>query len=102
MKTTTLVAALCVLAAAGASAALMDKATPESQGVPSSAIVRWIDACEREIGPNHSLHGFVIVRHGKVIAEGCWAPYSADVPHALYSISKAFTSMAIGYAVDRQ
>ena len=101
MKATTLLAALCALAATGASAALMDKATPESQGVPSAAIVRWIDACEREIGPDHSLHGFVIVRHGKVIAEGTWAPYDTlNKPHMLYSHSKSFTSTAIGFLVD--
>ena len=89
------------LAAAGASAALMDKATPESQGVPSAAIVRWIDACEREIGPDHSLHGFVIVRHGRTIAEGTWAPYDTlNRPHMLYSHSKSFTSTAIGFLVD--
>ena len=101
MKATALLAALCALAATGASAALMDKATPESQGVPSAAIVRWIDACEREIGPDHSLHGFVIVRHGRVIAEGTWAPYDTlNKPHMLYSHSKSFTSTAIGFLVD--
>ena len=73
MKANAFAFSLCALTAASCLAALMDKATPESQGVPSTAIVRWIDACEREIGPDHSLHGFVIVRHGKVIAEGTWA-----------------------------
>ena len=93
-----------VLALAGtcaATAAPLDRATPESQGVPSAAIVRWIDACEREIGPHHSLHGFVILRHGKVIAEGTWAPYDTlNRPHMLYSHSKSFTSTAIGFLVD--
>jgi len=97
----TLLSLALALAAAGASATLMDKATPESQGVPSAAIVRWIDACEREIGPEHSLHGFVVVRHGKVIAEGTWAPYDTlNRPHMLYSHSKSFTSTAIGFLVD--
>ena len=101
MKASTLLAACCALAATNGFAALMDKASPESQGVPSAAIVRWIDACEREIGPDHSLHGFVIVRHGKVIAEGTWAPYDTlNRPHMLYSHSKSFTSTAIGFLVD--
>ena len=101
MKAKALLAPLCAFAAASALAALMDRATPESQGVPSAAIVRWIDACEREIGPQHALHGFVIVRHGKVIAEGTWAPYDTlNRPHMLYSHSKSFTSTAIGFLVD--
>ena len=101
MKANAFAFSLCALTAASCLAALMDKATPESQGVPSTAIVRWIDACEREIGPDHSLHGFVIVRHGKVIAEGTWAPYDTlNRPHMLYSHSKSFTSTAIGFLVD--
>ena len=97
----TIPAMLCALAAASSLAALMDKATPESQGVSSAAIVRWIDACEREIPTPHALHGFVILRHGHTIAEGTWAPYDTlNRPHMLYSHSKSFTSTAIGFLVD--
>ena len=39
------------------------------------------------------------VRHGQVIAEGWWSPYAADLNHMLYSLSKSFTSTAIGLAV---
>ena len=93
-----------VVALAGAcavTAAPLDRATPESQGVPSDAILRWIDACEREIKAPNGLHGFVILRHGRTIAEGTWAPYDTlNRPHMLYSHSKSFTSTAIGFLVD--
>ncbi len=75
----------------------MERSTPEAEGVSSTAIEKWIDACERELD---ALHGFVIVRHGKVIAEGWWSPFSADRTHMLYSHSKSFTSTAIGFLVD--
>lgn len=39
------------------------------------------------------------VRHGHVVAEGWWAPYSPDRPHLLYSLTKSFTSIAVGLAV---
>ena len=39
-------------------------------------------------------------RFGKVVAQGWWAPYDADSPHMLYSLSKSFTSTAIGMAID--
>src|SRR5581483_5259732 len=45
-----------------------------------------------------SFHGFVLVRHGHVIAECWWAPYAAETPHSLFSLSKSFTSTAVGLA----
>jgi CubicO group peptidase (beta-lactamase class C family) len=34
-----------------------------------------------------------------VVAEGWWAPYTRERPHLLYSLSKSFTSTALGLAV---
>ncbi len=92
----------CVLVAAlaagvAARAAELERSTPEAEGVPSSAITAWIDACERELD---AVHGFVIVRHGRTIAEGWWRPFSADRTHMLYSHSKSFTSTAVGLLAD--
>jgi CubicO group peptidase (beta-lactamase class C family) len=42
----------------------------------------------------------MFLRHGKVIAEGWWEPYSPDLRHTLYSTSKSFTSTALGLAVS--
>ncbi len=41
----------------------------------------------------------MVVHRGRVIAECWWAPYSADQPHLLYSLTKSFTSFAVGLAV---
>ena len=41
----------------------------------------------------------MLLRHGKVIAEGWWNPYRSDLKHTLYSFSKSFTATAIGFAV---
>lgn len=87
-----------------ASSAEMEWATPESQGISSDAILRWINACEVAATNGYLkgfMHGFVIVRHGKTVAEGTWAPYDTLTrPHMLYSHSKSFTSTAIGFLVD--
>ncbi|MGN0853015.1 MAG: serine hydrolase domain-containing protein [Kiritimatiellia bacterium] len=77
--------------------AYFPEATPESQGISSKAIRAWIDASERELD---ALHGFVLVRHGKLVAEGYWAPYARDRTHMLYSHSKSFTATAIGFLVQ--
>ncbi len=71
--------------------------TPEAQGVSSAGIRKWIDACEKKL---NALHGFVFLRHGKVIAEGYWKPYLQNERHRLYSHSKSFTSTAVGFLVE--
>ncbi len=72
------------------------KSTPESLGMSSQAIMDFIEAAERE-RPN-DLHSFILMRHGKIAAQGWWNPYDSQNPHMLYSLSKSFTSTAIGMA----
>lgn len=84
----------CVLACPGW--ADLPRSSPEAQGISSSAILSFIEAADRDID---SLHSFMLVRHGHVVAEGWWAPYSAESPHMLYSLSKSFTSTAVGLAI---
>ena len=45
------------------------------------------------------MHSFMLVRHGQVVAEAWWSPYNAETPHVLYSLSKSFTSTAVGLAI---
>ena len=63
-------AAAVLAAGVGLRAQGIPAASPESQGVSSRAILRWIESCES--APTNDLkgfvHGFVILRHGKVIA----------------------------------
>lgn len=74
----------------------LPRATPESVGISSDALAKWIGELDAKVGRVDSL---MVLRDGKVVSE-CWrAPHSADAPHALYSLSKSFTSTAIGFAV---
>ncbi len=74
----------------------LPRTSPEQQGIVSSAILRFVEALERQI---HEIHSFMLLRHGVVVAEGWWFPYSADQPHLLFSVSKSFMSTAVGLAV---
>lgn len=74
----------------------LPRSAPEAQGVSSAALLELVNALDREIEGMHSL---MIARHGRVIAEGWWAPYDAAHNHVLYSLSKSFTSTAVGLAV---
>jgi hypothetical protein len=41
----------------------------------------------------------MVVRHGHVVAEGWWAPYSAGRPHLLHSLTTSFSPVAVGLAI---
>ena len=74
----------------------LPRSTPEAQGISSSAITNFVNAVEVDI---RDLHSFMLMRHGHVIAEGWWEPYGPTLPHMLFSLSKSFTSTAVGMAV---
>jgi CubicO group peptidase (beta-lactamase class C family) len=73
----------------------LERSMPEVQGVASASILQLVDALDRV----DAVHSLMILRHGKVVAEGWWAPYDADSNHELYSLSKSFASTAVGFAV---
>jgi CubicO group peptidase (beta-lactamase class C family) len=74
----------------------LPRSNPEAEGVSSKAIIEFLDAIPNT---SHEFHSFMIVRHGKVVAEGWWKPYRADLKHTMYSVSKSFAATAIGFAV---
>jgi len=72
------------------------RTSPEAVGIPSGAIEALVARLEAREGGAHSL---MLLRHGRVAAEGWWAPYGAQRAHMLFSLSKSFTSTAVGLAV---
>jgi CubicO group peptidase (beta-lactamase class C family) len=75
----------------------LPRGDPEAQGVRAKAIRDFIKAADEKID---SLHGYMLLRHGVVVAEGAWKPYRLEGPHMLFSLSKSFTSTAVGLAVS--
>jgi CubicO group peptidase (beta-lactamase class C family) len=75
----------------------LPRSTPEAQGLSAAALDAFIgalDASEQEI------QTLILVRHGHVVLEAEWSPYRLTDPHFLFSVSKSFTSTAVGLAVD--
>lgn len=71
--------------------------TPAEAGVDANGILRFLDACqERKI----NLHGLLLLREGKAVAEGYFSPYCREDKMHLFSISKSWTSTAVGFAVQ--
>jgi CubicO group peptidase (beta-lactamase class C family) len=81
---------------AEATSSQLARSTPEAQGVSAQAIIDFLDAIKRE---KIELHSFMMLRRGQVIAEGWWQPYGPELVHTMYSMSKSFTSTAVGFAV---
>ena len=68
--------------------------TPEASGIPSKALLKLMQRLDKL----EYINSFMLLRHGKVCLEAYVAPYEATVPHQLFSLSKSFTSCAIGLA----
>ena len=99
----TLFTALCALTIfsvsgnASAASTPLPRSTPEAQGISSEAVRSYIEAADAQI---NTLHSFMLVRHGHVIAEAWWQPESADKKHVMWSLSKSFNSTAVGLAIE--
>ncbi|MHA8077298.1 serine hydrolase domain-containing protein [Aquirufa sp. TARAVU-A1A] len=74
----------------------LPRSTPEAEGISSEAIQQYIEKIDPK---RHELHSYMLIRHGKVVSEAWWKPYAADKVHSMYSVSKSWTSTAIGFAV---
>ncbi|MFZ4506460.1 MAG: serine hydrolase domain-containing protein [Fimbriimonas sp.] len=70
------------------------RTSPERAGLPSSAVREFLAQAD-----GLGIHSLLLLRGGSVIVEANWAPYSADVPHVLHSLSKSFTSTAVSFAI---
>lgn len=75
---------------------LLPRSAPTESGISPSSIMALLDRLEERSVECHSI---MVVHRGHVIAEGWWAPYSAERPHLLYSLTKSFTSIAVGLAI---
>ncbi|MCQ2484838.1 MAG: beta-lactamase family protein [Clostridia bacterium] len=70
---------------------------PEQVGVSSKKVEELIRDFKDS---NIELHSLMIIRHDKVAYESWAAPYSSETSHMVYSVSKSFTSTAVGFAIE--
>ncbi len=92
--------ALCLLllvSVARAAEIKLPRSSPEEQGVSSQAIREFVETANQKID---TLHSLMVVRHGHVVAECWWQPEGPEKRHVLHSLSKSFTSTAVGLAVE--
>lgn len=71
--------------------------TPEAQGMDSGLLAQAVDLI-REQGL--AVDSLLIVRHGYVVLDAYFYPYTADRPHDVASVTKSITSTLIGLAIE--
>lgn len=70
---------------------------PQSLGVNTKVVNEFLKTAQEK---NLEFHSLMVVRNGKVAIEWYNEPFSRDSSHVVYSVSKSFTSTAIGFAID--
>lgn len=70
------------------------KATPESQGIYSQQIFDLA----ADLNSLNSVHSFAVSKNDHIIAEAYWYPFSSELRHEVFSVSKSFLSLAFGIA----
>lgn len=75
----------------------MLQATPEEVGVSSAVVLSYLKELEEM---NCCMHGFCMIRHGQVFAEGYYKPFSKEGLHRMYSSSKSMVALAVGLLQD--
>lgn len=76
----------------------LPRSTPVDEHVDPAALLAFVEAVDGD--PEIELHSLMVVRHGRVVAEGWWAPHTPERTRLLYSISKSFTSTALAFALE--
>ena len=74
----------------------LPRSSPERQGISSSALLAFVEAADKDIDVDEQLHAGASwpCRGGGLVGA-----YDAAAPHSLYSLSKSFTSTAVGLAI---
>lgn len=71
---------------------------PEEAGIPSASLLAFLKRLEE--CPGMEVHSLQLLRHGKRVLDCNWHPYNAKRFYTLFSLTKTFTSTAVGFAFD--
>ena len=68
--------------------------TPEQAGISSAQVRKFYEMLEAYHIPVHSV---ILARGDSVFSECSWAPFHKDFKHRMYSTTKSFVAVAIGF-----
>lgn len=70
--------------------------TPEEQGIDSASLLSMLQEIQKE---DLNIHSVLVIRHGYLVTEVYFPPYTREIKHPLYSITKSVTSAMTGMAI---
>jgi len=65
----------------------------------TSTLSAALDQFIADLNSTGLVHSAIVAQHGQVLAEAYWDPYTPQTPQSVFSVSKTFTALAIGFAV---
>ncbi|MGN0318451.1 MAG: serine hydrolase domain-containing protein [Lachnospira sp.] len=71
--------------------------SPKECDIPSQYLINFAERLEKE---DYYMHGLLVFKGNNICMETYYAPYDRNTLHRLFSITKSFTSIAIGFLVD--
>lgn len=74
-----------------------ESAKPCEVGISAKFIKKYVSLLEKY---ELSTHNVIMIRGNKIFFEKYWEPFNADFAHRMYSISKSFVSLAIGFLLE--
>ncbi len=71
------------------------ESTPEAQGMDSAALAELV-----EFGRANAMDSLLVTRHGRLVADAYYAPFRADLKHAVNSTTKGVVGTLTGMAIQ--
>lgn len=66
----------------------LPRALPGEVDLDPAALATFVRACAKD--PDVELHSLMVLRHGRVVAEGWADPYRPEHQQLVYSLSKTY------------
>lgn len=76
---------------------MFERVSPEQVGISSRYVEKFIRILEKRKARMHSV---LLLRGDKLFGEYYWSPFNADTCHRMYSQTKSYVSIAIGFLLD--
>ena len=76
---------------------MMNTVSPERAGIRSAHVRTLVSSLQKR---KIHMHSLLLMRGEDVFLDCYWAPFEANRPHRMYSVTKSFVSVAIGLAEE--
>jgi CubicO group peptidase (beta-lactamase class C family) len=70
--------------------------TPEEQGIDSASILSMLKEIRQK---DLNIHSVLVIRHGYLVTEVYFPPYTREIKHPVHSVTKSVTSAMTGIAI---